>query len=145
MAAFDDIIGGFVARLSLATAVCAFIEADQDAEPMPAGRTSAIVVVLSNATPQQLGGIAGNPVDWVTEVHVKCFATANAISARPAANTLAAAAYARLAATPDLGLGTGVFIGEPRLEWNIEQSATRMALATLIYSVSHRTNNQTLN
>ena len=33
---------------------------------------------------------------------IKCFATANATSARPAANTLAGAAYARLALDPSL-------------------------------------------
>lgn len=146
MTAFDTIVDGFVAQLSAATAVCPFIETDGDAEPLPAGRAASILVLLGNAEPQQMGGIAGNPVDWVTEVQVKCYASANATSARPAANTLAGAAYARLAATPSLAIasGSGVFIGEPRIEWETDQAATRMACTTLTYSVTHRTTNLTL-
>lgn len=144
--AFDSLVDGFVAQLTAATAVCPFIETDGDAEPLPAGRTTSIVVLLSAAEPQQMGGIAGNPVDWITEVRVKCYASANATSARPAANTLASAAYARLAATPSLAIasGSGVFIGEPRISFETEQAATRMACTTLTYSVSHRTTNLTL-
>lgn len=143
--AFDSILDGFVTLLNSATPVCPFVETDAEAEPLPAGRTQSIVVTLGTAQPQQLGGIAGNPVDWATEVKVNCFASANATSARPAANTLANAAYTRLATDPSLGLGVGVFIGEPRIEWETEQGATRMALATLIYTVSHRTSGGSLN
>jgi len=146
MSAFDTLVDGFVARLSASTAVCPFIETDGDAEPLPTGRTASIVVTLGNAEPQQMGGITGNPVDWLTEVQVKCFASANGTSARPAANNLASAAYARLATDPSLAIaaGSGVFIGEPRIEWETEQAATRMACTTLTYSVSHRTTNSTL-
>ena len=142
---FDDIVAGFVSKLSAATAVCAFVETDGDAEPLPAGRTASILVLLGNATPAQLGGIAGNPVDWLTDVQVRCYTSANATSARPAANTLANAAYTRLALTPDLGLGAAVYIGEPRIDWETDQQATRMAVATLTYTVSHRTSGGTLN
>lgn len=143
--AFDNILNGFVALLTSATPVCPFVETDAETEPLPAGRTASILVTLGTAQPQQLGGIAGNPVDWATEVSVKCFASANATSARPAANTLANAAYTRLATDPSLGLGAGAYIGEPRIEWESDQAATRMALATLIYTVSHRTTSGSLN
>lgn len=143
--AFDSIVAGFAALLASGTAVCSFIETDDDTEPLPAGRTQSILIVLGNAQPQQLGGIAGNPVDWLTEISVKCYASAHATSARPAANTLANAAYTRLATDPSLALGSEVFIGEPRIEWETDQSATRMAIATLTYTVSHRTTGGTLN
>jgi hypothetical protein len=143
--AFDSIVAGFVTLLTSATPVCPFVETDADAEPLPAGRTASILVTLGAAQAQQLGGVAGNPVDWSTEVHVKCFASANATSARPAANTLANAAYTRLATDPGLGLGVGVFIGEPRIEWETDQAATRLATATLTYTVTHRTTNGSLN
>jgi hypothetical protein len=144
--AFDTLLDAFKAQLSATTPVCAFIETDSDTDPLPAGRAASILIELGSATPQGLGGLAGNPVDWSTDVLVKCFASVNATSARPAANTLAAAAYARLAAAPALGINaaSGVYIGEPRIEFDAEKAATRMAVTTLIYSVSHRTTNLTL-
>lgn len=143
--AFDSLISGATALLTAATSVCPHVGTDADVEPLPAGRTAAIVVTLGTAQPQQMGGIAGNPVDWLTDLRVGCYASANAASARAAANTLANAAYTRLATDPSLGLGAGVFIGEPRIEWATEQAATRLACATLIYSVSHRTSGGNLN
>ena len=143
--AFDSIVEGFVTLLTTATPVCPFVETDAETEPLPAGRTASILVTLGVAQPQQLGGIAGNPVDWATEVSVKCFASANATSARPAANTLANAAYTRLATDPSVGQGVSVFIGEPRIEWGAEQAATRLATTTLIYTVTHRTTGGSLN
>ena len=144
MSAFDDLLDGFVAQLIAATPVCDRIVTDDD-EPLPNGCTQAIVIFPTQAPPAQLGGISGNPVDWLTEVHVKCYASANSTSARPLANALANAAYTRLSATPDLGLGDGVFIGEPRIEWGSERAATRLAATTLIYTVTHRTSGGTLN
>jgi len=143
--AFDSIITGFVTLLTQNPAVCPFVETDEDENPIPTGRATSILVTLGNADPQQLGGINGNPVDWLTEVRVRCIASANATSARPAANTLANAAYTRLASTPDLALGTGCYIGQPRIEWDVERAATRLAAATLIYTVQHRTAGGILN
>lgn len=142
--AFDSLVAGFVALLSSSTPVCPFIEADAEAEPLPAGRTASVLVALGNAQPSALA-MSGAPVDWLTDVSVKCFASAVATSARPAANTLANAVYTRLATDPSLGLGDSVYIGEPRIDWDSEQSATRMAVATLTYTVSHRTTSGTLN
>lgn len=144
--AFDNLVAGFVAKLSAATAVCPNIDTDGDAEPLPAGRTTSILVLLGHAEPVQLGGLQGNPVDWVTEVAVKCFATAQGTSARPAANTLAGAAYARLALDPSLGIAAaaGVFIGEPAIDFETDQAANRVACTTLTYSVRHRTTSLTL-
>lgn len=143
--AFDDLLGGFVAQLNAAPAVCDHIDTDPDIDPLPKGRAQSVVIVLGQAQPAQLAGIAGNPVDWITEVQVKCFASANATSARPSANTLANAAYTRLSLAQNLGLGDGVYIGEPRIEWATEQTATRLAATTLIYTVMHRTSGGTLN
>ena len=44
-----------------------------------------------------------------------------------------------------VGLGSGVFIGEPAIEWATEQAATRLAITTLTYTVSHRTSGGSLN
>ena len=145
MSAFDDLITGFVAALNAGTPVCPYIDTDGDSEPLPAGRTASIVITLGSSQATQLGGIAGQPVDWLTEVQVKCFASANATSARPAANTLASAAYARLATDPSVGLGIAVFIGDPAIAWETDTAATRLAATTLTYTVAHRTSGGTLN
>ncbi len=140
--AFDAIEDAFASKLSAATPVCANILVDQ-ADPLPADYTSAVNIIPVGADPQQLGAITGNPVDWLTQIHVKCYANANATSPRPAANALAGAVYARLAADPSLGIA-GVFIGEPTLSWEFDQATTRMAICILAYSVQHRTSSLTL-
>lgn len=144
--AFDQLIDGFAALLASGTPVCDHIETDSDADPLPKGRETSISITLGTAQPQLMGGLAGNPVDWITDITVRCFASAKTTSARPAANALAAAAYARLAATPGLGIDSakGVFIGEPRIDWDLERAETRLASAALVYSVTHRTSNSTL-
>lgn len=145
--AFDTLIDAFAARLAVATAVCAHIVKDSDdGDALPASYTEAITVNLRASEPQQMGGIAGNPVDWVTQVEVRCITSATATSARATAGTLATAAYARLAADPTLGIAaaSGVFIGEPAITWELAQAATRFAAVTLTYSVRHRTTSLTL-
>lgn len=147
MSAFDTLIDAFATKLGEATAVCARIVKDlDDQEALPASYTNAIVINLQNADPQQLGDIRGNPVDWITNVTVKCMASATATSARPAAGALAASAYARLSSDPALGIaaGSGVYIGEPSISWELGQAATRFCACTLTYSVRHRTTSLTL-
>lgn len=138
--AFDDLADAFASVLGQSPAVCSVIEQD-DVQPLAAADTTAITIVLGDSQPQQLGGIQGNPVDWITEISVHCLAGALAVNARPAAHTLAAAAYARLATDPSLGLAdsAGVHIGEPVLRRQFERTERRFALVTLVYSVQHRT------
>lgn len=144
--AFDDIIGAFQARLQLATAVCPNIEVDDDAEPLPAARTESVLITLAGAEPEPLGGIEGNPIDWITRVNVHCFASNTGSSARPAVNTLARKVYERLAADKALGLAAdkGVYIGEPKFSWETDKADRRYARCTLAYQVRHRTVNLSL-
>lgn len=138
--AFDDLADAFVAVLDQAPAVAGVIQ-QGDLQPLAAADTEAITVVLGDSLPEPVGGIRGNPVDWVTEVSVHCMASAAAANAMPAANALAAAAYARLAQDPSLGtpMAAGVFIGEPILRRQVDRTELRFALVTLVYSVRHRT------
>ena len=147
MSAFDTLIAAFAAKLAVATAISTRIVTDlDDLDALPASYTDAIVINLQNADPEQLGGILGNPVDWVTTVTVRCMASATGATARTAAGTLASAAYARLATDPTLGIATasGVHIGEPAIGWELGQAATRFCACTLTYSVRHRTTSLTL-
>jgi hypothetical protein len=147
MSAFDTLIAAFAAKLAAATAISTRIVTDlDDQDALPASYTDAIVINLQNADPEQLGGILGNPVDWVTTVTVRCMASATGATARTAAGTLASAAYARLATDPTLGIATasGVHIGEPAIGWELGQAATRFCACTLTYSVRHRTTSLTL-
>jgi len=138
--AFDDLADAFASVLGQNPAVCSVIEQD-DVQPLAAADTTAITIVLGDSQPQQLGGIQGNPVDWITEVSVHCLAGGLATNARPAAHTLAAAAYTRLATDPSLGLtdAAGVHIGEPVMRRQFERAERRFALVSLVYSVQHRT------
>jgi hypothetical protein len=144
--AFDDLLGAFQTRLQLATAVCPNVELDEDAEPLPAGRTESVLITLGSADPQPLGGIEGNPIDWVTQINVHCFASNAGSSARPAVNTLARKVYERLAADKAVGLpaATGTFIGEPQFTWETDKADRRYARCTLSYRVQHRTANLSL-
>lgn len=147
MSAFDTLIAAFAAQLAVATAITTRIVTDlDDQDALPASYTDAIVINLQNADPEQVGGILGNPVDWVTTVAVRCMASATGATARTAAGTLASAAYARLATDPTLGIaaGSGVHIGEPAIAWDLGQAATRFCACTLTYSVRHRTTSLTL-
>lgn len=147
MSAFDTLIAAFAAKLAAATAISTRIVTDlDDQDALPASYTDAIVINLQNADPEQVGGILGNPVDWVTTVTVRCMASATGATARTAAGTLASAAYARLATDPTLGISTasGVHIGEPAIGWELGQAATRFCACTLTYSVRHRTTSLTL-
>lgn len=147
MSAFDTLIAAFASKLAEATAITTRIVTDlDDQDALPASYTDAIVINLQNADPEQVGGILGNPVDWVTTVTVRCMASATGSTARTAAGTLASAAYARLATDPTLGIATasGVHIGEPAIGWDLGQAATRFCACTLTYSVRHRTTSLTL-
>lgn len=139
---FDLIADGFLSVLSAATAVSSDIKVDEyDEDPVAGGKADAVRINLDTSDPQLVGGIDGNPVDWVTVVRVHCFASVAGASARPACNTLAKNAYAKLAANKSLGIDAskGVYIGEPRIEWATDKAATRLARATLTYRVTHRT------
>ena len=143
--AFDVLADAFATVLGQSPAVSSNIEQD-DVLPLPAADTTGITIVLGASQPEQLGGILGNPVDWITEVAVHCMASALATTARPAAHTLAGAAYARLAADPSLGIAdaAGVHIGEPEVRRQFDRTERRFALVTLVYSVRHRTTSLTL-
>ena len=140
--AFDDLLDAFETALAATPVICSNILTD-DPDPLSVDDTEAIVVSLGTSECLQLGAIQGNPVDWTTKVRVKCFAAANATSARPAAHALAEAAYARLAADPSVGI-SGVFIGEPAIERESDRAATRSYAVTLTYNVAHRTTGLTL-
>lgn len=144
--AFDDLLGAFQARLQAATAVCANVELDDDAEPLPAGRSESVLITLGSADPQPLGGIEGNPIDWLTQINVHCFAANAGSSARPAVNALAKKVYERLAADKAVGLAadTGTYIGEPQFTWETDKADRRYARCTLSYRVQHRTVNLSL-
>lgn len=144
--AFDVLLDAFAAVLAESPAVCDNISTDGDDEPLASNLTEAITLALGTSSPQQMGGINGNPVDWVTEVLVHCYASSNGSSARPAAHAIALDAYARLADDPTLGIAvvSGVHIGEPAITRQTDKAATRVALVTLTYSVQHRTTGLTL-
>lgn len=146
MTVYDNIEASFASLLAAGPAVSSVIDVSGDPDyTLPDGTPTAVVISAMNSSAQPLGGIHGNPVDHQTTVVVRCFASAIGTSARPAANALAAAAYARLFAAPDLGLGVEVEVGEPDFSWTEGTAARRFATTILTYTVTHRTSGGTLN
>jgi hypothetical protein len=140
---FDDIIAAFKTVLQQAPAVCAVVETD-DVDEVPEDVGQAVHVELDNANPQQLGGIQGNPVEWEVRVRVGLYVRKSGASARPDLGVLLATVYARLAANTNLGLGDGVFIGEPTVDWSAARLAQRLNECDLYYTVRCRTSGLSL-
>lgn len=140
---FDAVIGAFKTVLQQAPAVCTVIEEDS-VDEVPEDVAQAVDVALDIANPQQLGGIQGNPVEWDVRVRVSLYARKTGASARADLGVLLAAVYARLAANQSLGLGDGVFIGEPTVDWSSARQAQRLNGCDLYYTVRCRTSGLTL-
>lgn len=140
---FDDVIDAFQTVLQQAPAVCPLVETD-DVDEVPEDVAQALHLALDSANPQQLGGLQGNPVEWELRVRVGLYVRKSGASARADVGTLLAAVYARLAANPSLGLGDGVFISEPVLDWSAARQAQRMNGCDLFYTVRCRTSGSTL-
>lgn len=143
--AFDTIITTMAALLASGTPVAAQIETD-DVDSIPEDVATAVELLLSESEPSQLGGIQGNPVDWITRVRVTCHARAvgTGATARSAVNALVQAVHARYMADTTLGLGPDVHIGAPSLNWDAARKAQRLAACELLYTVTHRTSGTAL-
>lgn len=145
--AFDLILDAIVAVMRSVTEVSGDVEADVfEDDPLPETSVDGVRVNMETSAPQQLGGMFGNPVDWVTVVRVHYLARSSGSSARPVANRLLLAGYAKLAVDPSLGLPSeyGVHIGEPQIDWATDVAATRLARASATYQIMHRTSSLTL-
>jgi hypothetical protein len=145
MTAFDQIIDSVAALLAGAPAVCTTIRTDE-VDEFPEEISQAVEIDLGNSAAATLGGLTGNPLDWQTPVRITCHAKATTgATARQAANALVAAVYARLMATPDLGLGNGAHLHpELQLNWAAARKAHRMAACEMHMTVIHRTTNTNL-
>lgn len=140
---FDDIVDAFKTVLQQAPAVCSVVEADQ-LDEIPEETAQAVEVDWLGATPSQLGGIDGQPVEWEARVRVSLYARKTGGSARADVGTLLAAVYARLASTTNLGLGDSVYISPPTLDASAARQAQHMAGVDMFYPVRCRTQGMTL-
>ncbi|MDF3821975.1 hypothetical protein P3G55_18870 [Leptospira sp. 96542] len=140
---FDAVVDAFAAVLGAAPAVCQSIATDE-VDEVPADTTQAIEITGLDASPLVLGGIEGNPVDWELRVRVGLYARKSGANAGPDVGALLAAAYARLAANRNLGLGDDVYISEPAIGFGVDRKAQRLASRDLIYTVRCRTGSNSL-
>ena len=139
---FRQITAAIVAMLSAGPAVSSYIEADVDEdEPIPSAQADAVRVVLRGSVPQQFGGIHGNPVDWTTRVDVFVYAAVAGGTACDAADALVLEVFARLSATPGLGMPAeaGVYVDPPQIDWAQERADRREARARMSLTIGHRT------
>lgn len=140
---FDAIAYAFKSVLESGTPVCNVIELDES-EEIADGLAEAVAITPASAVPDRVGGIEGNPVEWSYRVRLELYASARGASARVAANDLFTRVYARLAADPSLGLGAGVYIGDPAVDWSQIRRVKRYACCDLYYTVRCRTGGATL-
>jgi hypothetical protein len=113
--------------------------------PVPAEAPTQIFVYLeqSQATPAATSG--DNRIDWQTQIRVECLARAvTGTSADDAADTLAAAAYARLMGNANLG---GVLLDPldiTAMGWAEDEADGQLSGVQILLTARHRTDNNTL-
>jgi hypothetical protein len=109
--------------------------------PMAAQDASQVYVYLetSDATQNLV-----NKIDWRTRIRIECVArSVTGTSAEDAADALASAAYARIAADPTLG-GKAVEIEVQALGWFEDEADTALAACQQVLSVWHQTETTSL-
>lgn len=140
MSAHLAIQQAIVAALSAAPALASGNVRANATRPVAAASGQGIVVRLAQtraATPQLLGG----PYDWTTRYEVECLARAATGTADPVAavDTLLESVWARLSALNTTGLGVVDVRMQPAIDWQLDDSETPVAAATVYLLVNHRT------
>ena len=140
MSAHLAIQQAIAAALLAAPAVASGNVRQNATRPVASASTQAVVVRLaqsSAATPQVLAG----PYTWTTRFEVECLARAAIGTADPVAavDTLLEAVWSRLSTLNTTGLGVMDVRMQPTIDWQLDDSETPLASATVYLQVTHRT------
>ena len=140
MSAHLAIQQAIAAALLAAPAVASGNVRQNATRPVASASTQGVVVRLaqsSAATPQVLAG----PYNWTTRFEVECLARASSGSADPVAavDTLLEAVWSRLSTLNTTGLGVVDVRMQPAIDWQLDDSETPVAAATVYLLVNHRT------
>lgn len=140
--AFADLTANVKALLVQAPALAGGRVSRGRARPLAREHDTAIVVRLANGDGEQ--ALTSGPRHWSTVLVVELFARA-AAEQEPddALDPLLQAVYARLAGAQLAG-GVADLLGDPRVEWDAAEADTALASCRLLFTVSHRTQPQSL-
>ncbi len=100
------------------------------------------IVVRLVQTRAQLAGVGyGAPKDWDTALGIEVLARGlTPEAAEDAVDELLALVYARLAGWAPSGLAVEDALSEPAIDWEAEEGEEAVSRATVIVSLTHRTN-----
>ena len=113
--------------------------------PVASASSQGVVVRLAQSsapTPQVLAG----PYTWQTRFEIECLARAASGTADPVAavDGLLEAVWSRLSTLNTTGLGVVDLRMQPTIDWQLDDSETPLASATVYLQVTHRTASTTL-
>lgn len=111
--------------------------------PMPKDVDRQVFVYLEDSLPTR-GEMAGAPFDWHTRIRVECLARdAGPVDADTAADALGVQVYARVLDDTTLG-GLALDIEPQAAGWTGDDADTSLAATQFIFSVWHRSANNTI-
>ena len=108
---------------------------------IPAAVKTAIDVKFKQARP--LNSTLSGPVDWLARFEIDCYARAKDTQGDAAVDVLVFAVYQHLRAGIMLG-AQRILLGEPDIEFEVDEFAEKTGWAQLAYTVNLRTNNEVL-
>jgi len=126
-----------MAALQAAPAVCSQVDRIRLQGGVATTTSQAVVVRAGRAASNSESAFSDQPLLWVSELTVECYARTTAAQPDAVVDPLIEAVYARLMADTTLG---GVLISlEPRqVDVDYEANADKAACATLTFHASHR-------
>jgi D-serine deaminase-like pyridoxal phosphate-dependent protein len=99
------------------------------------------IVVRQVRTAAQLAGVGmAAPKDWTTQLGIEVLARGlTAEAAEDSVDTLLALVYARLAGWSPTGLSVLDALSAPSISWDSDEGEDAVAGATIVVSITHRT------
>ena len=135
--AFQSLIAAVVSALQAAPALADGRVYANRMQPLPAGRSTAVVVRLEQSS---ASGTVLGALDWTTQLAVECLARGQ-VGTDPAAavDPLLQATWQRMRALDPAQLGAMDIESDSAIEWLFEELETPLACAVIRLRVLHRT------
>jgi hypothetical protein len=109
-------------------------------KPLTPQQVSAVVISIDKAQGQRQGPAEG-PTDWGTLFKVECHARSKAnVLPSEAVDAILSAVFERLSGGAEsVGLATEDLLPDPRIEWDLTESAEGLSCAAIQVRIVHRT------
>jgi len=136
--AFADLTAAVKALLMQAPAVAGGLVSRGRLRPLQPGQACSVLILPAVA--QRQPGMTSGPGQWLTTVVLELQArAAPAQDPEDALDALLAAVFTRLQQLPQAAPGVADAMGDPRIEWELMEADTSVAVARLAIGVQHRT------